>query len=127
MRALLSLLIGLMVGFGGATWFYGRGGNVIVNGYAVFPPLAAVAPGPEATAPMAPSRPAAPAPAPARREPRVVVRDVTDEVNSPPPPAAPAPPAAGGAAPAATAATHDVTRYELGSLVVVLVPKLPLP
>jgi hypothetical protein len=126
MRALLSLLIGLMVGFGGATWFYGRGGNVIVNGHAVFPPLAAVAPGPGAPAPAAAARPAAPAPAPARREPRVVVRDVTEEVNNPPPVPA-APPAAGGAAPAAPAPTHDVTRYELGSLVVVLVPKLPLP
>jgi hypothetical protein len=55
----------------------------------------------------------------------VVVRDVTDEASNPPP-APPAPPAAAAAAPPAPAPA-DVVRYELGSLVVLLLPRVSLP
>ena len=109
MRVALALLLGLLAGFAGAFWFFAHGGNVIVDGRAAFPPLAAAPPPAPAVAP-APSRTS-----PAGR--RVVVRDVTDEIDRPTPPAAiPDTPLA--------APPADLVRYEIGSLLVLLVPRV---
>jgi len=37
MRAMLGILVGLVVGFGAAAWFYGNGGAIIVAGHAIGP------------------------------------------------------------------------------------------
>ena len=121
MRILFGIVIGLLAGFAAATWFYGQGGNIIVDGHAIFPRTAAPsAPTPPGATNPTPTAPTSTTP---RRENRVVVRDVTDE---PPPPVStpPAPRAAPSATPPpAATANPAVTRYELGPSLVVLVPR----
>ena len=118
MRVLFGIVMGMLAGFAAATWFYGQGGNVIVDGRELFPRSAA---SPARTSPS-PAPAAAARTTPPRRENRVVVRDVTDE-PAPPPAAAPAtPPDATVASAGAPNAT--VARYELGPFLVVLVPRL---
>jgi hypothetical protein len=120
MRVLFGLLIGLVVGFAGATWFYGEGGNIIVSGRELFPRSAAASAAPAVAPPAtAPARPGQPGRS------RVVVRDVTDEVAAAPPAKTSTTPASAPAgAPAAGAAGKPVTRHELTSWLVVLVPRL---
>lgn len=111
MRILFGILIGLVAGFSVATWFYGHGGNVIVAGHAL---------GPGSLPAAVSSLPAAPARSqPVRREPRVVVRDVTDEPANPP-----SPPAANPAPVPTSPAAGEVARFDLGGLVVILLPRL---
>lgn len=118
MRILFGLVIGLLAGFAAATWFYGQGGNIIVSGQEVFPRdgvVQAASTSPAAQAPAA-QRPSTP---PGGR--RQVVRDVTDE---PPPAVSPPPPAVPAGPPPAAAPSKPVTRYEITSDFVILVPRI---
>ena len=72
MRVVLGFLIGLLIGAGGMIWFYTYGGKIMIAGRELGPPITY---GKGDEAPKAPET----------KTPRVVVRDVTDEVANPPP------------------------------------------
>jgi hypothetical protein len=74
MRVIIGLALGLLAGFGAATWFYAHGGNIVIAGRAIMPDKA-----PLTADPTPKSVAAAPSKAP-----RVVVRDITSEVGTPP-------------------------------------------
>jgi hypothetical protein len=72
MRVVLGFLVGLLIGAGGLIWFYTYGGKIMIAGRELGPPITYVK-GDDAPKP------------PETKTPRVVVRDITDEVASPPP------------------------------------------
>jgi hypothetical protein len=91
MRAFFGLLIGLVVGFGVATGFYGRGGNIVVLGQPVLPFAQSSSLLPSQTTGLAnSSNPSTPAksgtPPPANRTVSQVVREIPTVTTNPSPP-----------------------------------------
>jgi cytoskeletal protein RodZ len=73
MRVIIGLALGLLVGFGGATWFYAHGGNIVIAGRALMPDKAI------STTDLS-QKGVTPE---SSKTPRVVVRDITDASTSP--------------------------------------------
>jgi hypothetical protein len=57
MRVLSSVVVGLLIGFAFATWFYHYGGNIIVAGHALGPPSRTPTVGGGGTLPPVTNRP----------------------------------------------------------------------